>query len=1143
MGGNSIRVSILALLAAAPATLGCTEATTSEAEVGQTTQACSIKPPVDPPDPSLAYSCGYEVEARYHSRWHRDGFMGLIELRNVSGERATEFEVFADLHGAKPRRCLTTECEAVEGGYLFTEPSWLHYLGIRRGHDFAIEFMSRDAYQDMTPYVISINGIKCDRVAPSVSLEASSNFYTAAAALTLTATASDNVAVKKVAFSRDGVPIATDFEAPYVLDVPISATENGRHRYTATAYDMAGNSATSGTKSVLTSVGNKFFGTAVTNAVDYTGFSAHFNQVTPGNAGKWGTIEAVQDQMNWTELDTAYSFAKSQNVPFKLHTLVWGQQQPSWLSNLSAEQQLAQIEEWMTALAARYPNVDLIDVVNEPLHAPPSYAAALGGAGATGWDWVIKAFEMARAHFPKAELLLNDYAILTMASTTQNYLKIINLLKERGLIDGIGEQGHFYERAPELASLSANLDALAATGLPIYISELDLNFADDARQAIRMRDVFSTFWSNPSVVGVTHWGYLQGNMWQTNAYLIRTDGSLRPALSWIECYKAGGTDCPVPSYVPQPRKGDSGGIAIEAEEYDSAHALLPAGNVVGYAGDGSWVGFDAVAFDGNWDSLSVVYAKPGDAAVNLTVHLDSIDNAPVARLSLGSTTDWGTYQTATIPWAPISGARNVFLRFNGGGANVDAIKFTAPSGVGSNLIADNDFELGTKDGWWSWSAGTIANTTTRAVSGTHGLVMSGRTGNSPLVESLTSLVVPGKTYKASLWGTIGGATSATAYVTTAVQCNGGTTTYGRLGGWSNSKTITDGEWVEFAGDLAVPDCPLTNVAMWLEGPGANVDLYIDHASVRQQTTENIIGNGTFESGTTGWYTWGGATASASTARAHGGTASLLIGSRTGNSPAATDITSLVKPNTNYPFTLWVSLDSPDGSSKSINVTQAATCVDASGTASTAYGWVGGPVTVPSGASWTQVSGTIAVPNCTLKQLQFWVEGGSGSELYVDDVQVLSSTASANLIPDGTFESGEGAWGGWSYGALAVVNTAAHAGTYSLKATSMAQYGAVARDIKALVSPGRRYQATAWVSVGNLAAGSGAVKFQTTQSCNGSGTDSYPWLAGATVDNGAWQQVIGTVDLSACTSIEKLMLFVGADSGDLYIDDVTLSPIQ
>ena len=44
--------------------------------------------------------------------------------------------------------------------------------------------------------------------------------------------------------------------------------------------------------------------------------------------------------------------------------------------------------------------LDMIDVVNEPINAPAGYREALGGAGATGYDWVITAFTMARKHSP-----------------------------------------------------------------------------------------------------------------------------------------------------------------------------------------------------------------------------------------------------------------------------------------------------------------------------------------------------------------------------------------------------------------------------------------------------------------------------------------------------------------------------------------------------------------------------------------------------------------------------------------------------------------------------------------------------------------------------------------------------------------------
>jgi len=82
------------------------------------------------------------------------------------------------------------------------------------------------------------------------------------------------------------------------------------------------------------------------------------------------------------------------------------------------------------------------------------------------------------------------------------------------------------------------------------------------------------------VVGVTHWGYRQGAMWRPDAYLLRSDGTERPALTWLECYLAGGASCPVPVYVPPPRTGDTTGIVLQGEDYDAAQGLIALGNAV-----------------------------------------------------------------------------------------------------------------------------------------------------------------------------------------------------------------------------------------------------------------------------------------------------------------------------------------------------------------------------------------------------------------------------------------------------------------------------------------------------------------------------------------------------------------------------------
>ena len=288
----------------------------------------------------------------------------------------------------------------------------------------------------------------------------------------------------------------------------------------------------------------KFLGNIIAGSAP-DNFKKYWNQVTPENGGKWGSVEGTRDVMNWTALDLAYNYAKDNGLPFKQHTLVWGQQQPGWMSTLPPEEQKEEVDEWIKSFCQRYPETDFIDVVNEPLHAVPDYAAALGGGGTTGWDWVVWTFEKARDYCPNAKRVLNDYNILGDDVATTRYLNIINLLKDKGLIDIVGEQGHFMETTPS-ATIKKNLDRLSATGLPIHISEYDVNLADDNAQYQKYQEQFPVLWEHPGVHGVTLWGYRQNRIWRENAYLIRADGSVRPALTWLIHYvetNRGGTFC------------------------------------------------------------------------------------------------------------------------------------------------------------------------------------------------------------------------------------------------------------------------------------------------------------------------------------------------------------------------------------------------------------------------------------------------------------------------------------------------------------------------------------------------------------------------------------------------------------------------
>ena len=284
-------------------------------------------------------------------------------------------------------------------------------------------------------------------------------------------------------------------------------------------------------------------------------FANYWNQITPGNAGKWGSVGVSLDttQWNWSGLDRVYSYALSHHLIFKEHNLIWGQQQPSWISSLDSATQYHYIETWIRNVGQRYPKTNLVDVVNEPLagHNPPdglsgraNYEKALGGTGKTGIDWIITAFKLARKYMPaEAKLLINDYGIINDNAATTAYLGIIDSLKAQVLIDGIGVQCHNFEiQTADTGVLRRNLDRLAATGLPIYISEMDLgNVGDtgtpnDNVQLLAYQKLFPLLWQNRGVKGITLWGYKENEMWQPTCYLVRSDGTSRPALLWIANY-------------------------------------------------------------------------------------------------------------------------------------------------------------------------------------------------------------------------------------------------------------------------------------------------------------------------------------------------------------------------------------------------------------------------------------------------------------------------------------------------------------------------------------------------------------------------------------------------------------------------------
>jgi endo-1,4-beta-xylanase len=276
----------------------------------------------------------------------------------------------------------------------------------------------------------------------------------------------------------------------------------------------------------------KFLGSAAPPS-PAANFSTYWNQVTPENAGKWGSVQSsAGGTFNWKTLDAIYDYTQQKGIFFKEHTFIWGSQQPG--GSITE----ANVKTWMSEFCKRYPNTKLIDVVNEPPpHTTPSYANSIGGGTNGNWQWITNAFKWAREACPSAILLLNDYNTIEWTNDNSHFISIVKAIKSGGApIDAVGAQAHDLDHGSVTMSTVSNLlNKLGTdTALPIYITEMDLSYSDDNQQLQMYQSYFPLFRNSPHVKGITIWGWIYGKTWSPspNSGLIRS-GSFRPAMTWL----------------------------------------------------------------------------------------------------------------------------------------------------------------------------------------------------------------------------------------------------------------------------------------------------------------------------------------------------------------------------------------------------------------------------------------------------------------------------------------------------------------------------------------------------------------------------------------------------------------------------------
>jgi endo-1,4-beta-xylanase len=210
---------------------------------------------------------------------------------------------------------------------------------------------------------------------------------------------------------------------------------------------------------------------------------AQFNAITAENEMKAETLNPRPGVYNFRQADHLVEFSEKHNLFLVGHTLVWHNQTPDWFfrdpdGNPNTPQaQIERMRSYIQTVAGRYAGrVDAWDVVNEVIDNDGSYrpTAWVKGIG-NGDDLVKLAFKFAGEYAPDAELYYNDFNAWRPAKR-DGIVRMIKMLQAEGIrIDGIGIQGHWGLNYPKTEYIEAAIDAYAALGLKVMISELDID--------------------------------------------------------------------------------------------------------------------------------------------------------------------------------------------------------------------------------------------------------------------------------------------------------------------------------------------------------------------------------------------------------------------------------------------------------------------------------------------------------------------------------------------------------------------------------------------------------------------------------------------------------------------------------------------
>lgn len=272
--------------------------------------------------------------------------------------------------------------------------------------------------------------------------------------------------------------------------------------------------------------------------------SNQYSMLEPGNAMKWDVTQPTQTTYNFQPGDELVTFAQQNSMRVRGHNLCWYTQFPAWLAPYAATATPAQmatlLQDHITAEVTHYQGqVFAWDVVNEAFNDPSGSALPAlrdsiwydqPGIGQTGTGYIAQAFQWAHAADPGALLFYNDYNIEEPGPKFTAVLNMVQDFVTNGVpINGVGFEMHvtttYY---PDPTQLAQNMQALAALGLQVHITEMDVRLQLDsngnasaidlATQAQIYQSVLTTCLQQPNCTAFQVWGVSDAVSWIPSAF-------------------------------------------------------------------------------------------------------------------------------------------------------------------------------------------------------------------------------------------------------------------------------------------------------------------------------------------------------------------------------------------------------------------------------------------------------------------------------------------------------------------------------------------------------------------------------------------------------------------------------------------------